>query len=130
MSAPSFNLSGRRALVTGSFQGIGLALARSLAAQGAEVIFNGRDATKLSAVAAHCASDGLAVTAHAFDVSDESAVTAAIGPIDILFNNDGIHRRGPLATMALTDWQAVLDTNLTSAFLGSRAFVPAMIERQ
>jgi gluconate 5-dehydrogenase len=134
MQPPSFNLSGRRALVTGSSQGIGLALAGALAAAGAHVILNGRDAAKLAAAAASLRAAGLAnVATAAFDVTDEAAVQAAsagLGAVDILVNNTGIHRRGPLETMPLADWEAVLKTNLTSAFLVARAVAPGMISRR
>ncbi|MBA4136235.1 MAG: gluconate 5-dehydrogenase [Opitutus sp.] len=132
MSAPSFHLSGRRALVTGSSQGIGFALARALAAAGAHVLLNGRDAAKLDRAVAALRADGFSAEARCFDVTDESAVLAAtpqLGVVDVLVNNTGIHRRGPLATMSLADWDAVLKTNLTSAFLVSRAVAPGMIER-
>jgi gluconate 5-dehydrogenase len=133
MNAPSFSLAGRRALVTGSSQGIGLALARALAAAGAHVILNGRDAAKLAA-----AADGFRTAGHAsvevvsFDVTDEAAVQSAavaLGAVDILVNNTGVQRRGPLETMPLADWNAVLQTNLTSAFLVTRAVAPGMIAR-
>jgi gluconate 5-dehydrogenase len=128
-----FDLTGRRALVTGSSQGIGLAIARGLAAAGAAVLLNGRDAAKLAAAAEQLRADGLAVEVHAFDVTDETAVHTArdaIGAIEILVNNAGIHRRGPLLEMPLANWEAVLRGNLTSAFLVARAFAPDMIARR
>lgn len=133
MNAPSFNLAGRRALVTGSSQGIGLALAEALARAGALVVLNGRDPAKLAAAVAGLRAAGLAAEAAAFDVTDEAAVTAAaprLGAVDILVNNTGIQRRGPLTGMALADWEAVLRTNLTSAFLVARAVAPGMIARR
>lgn len=133
MNAPSFDLAGRRALVTGSSQGIGLALAGALARAGAHVILNGRDPARLEQAAAGLRAAGLAAETLAFDVTDEAAVVAAIprlGVVDILVNNTGIHRRGPLETMPLADWEAVLRTNLTSAFLVARAVVPGMIARR
>jgi gluconate 5-dehydrogenase len=133
MSSPSFNLSGRRALVTGSSQGIGYALAHSLALAGAHVLLNGRDPAKLDRAVARLGADGSSVEACAFDVTDETSVAAAaasLGAVDILINNTGIHRRGPLETMPLTDWEAVLKTNLTSAFLVARAMAPGMITRR
>ncbi|MGY8717430.1 MAG: SDR family NAD(P)-dependent oxidoreductase, partial [Verrucomicrobiia bacterium] len=130
-SAPNFSLQGRKALITGSSQGIGKALASALAHSGAEVVLNGRDTAKLDAAVAELKAAGLAVTGCPFDVTSESEVTAAantIGPIDVLVNNAGIQRRSPLIDMSLADWETVLSTNLTSAFLVSRAFAPAMIE--
>ena len=126
--APSFNLSGRRALITGSSQGIGYALARALAASGAHVLLNGRDQAKLDRAVTEFQGAGLSAEARAFDVTEEAAVLAAapsLGVIDILVNNTGIQRRGPLASMPLGDWEAVLKTNLTSAFLMARAVAPA-----
>lgn len=130
---PSLILTGRRALVTGSTQGIGLALAHALAAEGAQVVLNGRDRDRLAAAVAGLRAEGLAVEGSCFDVTDEPAVIAAsgaLGDIDILVNNTGIQRRGPLVTMPLSDWETVLKTNLTSAFLVARAFAPGMIARQ
>ena len=133
MPLTPFDLTGQRALITASSQGIGLALAQGLAGAGAHVILNGRDHAKLEATRAALHADGASVSVAAFDVTQESAandVIAAAGRIDILINNAGIHRRGPLAELSLSDWQAVLDTNLTAAFLVARAVVPQMIARR
>src|SRR5580692_8247251 len=98
-----FELTGKRALVTGSSQGIGLALARGLAEHGAEIVLNGRDAGKLDAAAAKLAAAGHKVSVAAFDVTRAQAVqegVAAIernsGAIDILINNAGMQFRSPL----------------------------------
>ena len=133
---PLFDLTGRTALVTGSSQGIGLALARGLAQAGAAVVLNGRDEKKLAAAAAALRAEGARVAVAAFDVTDEVAIArevgrieAALAPVDILVNNAGIHRRAPLAEMTAAQWREVLDTNLTSAFLVARAIAPGMIAR-
>lgn len=131
-----FSLYGKRALVTGSGQGIGLTLARGLAAAGAELVLNDLDRSRLDAAIATLRDDGFSVSGHCFNVAREDDViagTAAIaeaGPIDILVNNAGIHQRAPLESMSLEAWRSVLDVNLTSAFLVTRAVVPGMIERR
>lgn len=133
MNPPSFSLAGKRALVTGSSQGIGMALAQALAGAGARVLINGRDPEKLNRSLARFRTAGLDAEAHPFDVTDESSVGEAsvrFGDVDILVNNTGIHRRGPLETMPLEDWDAVIRTNLTSAFLVARAIAPGMITRR
>ena len=135
---PLFDLTGRAALITGSSQGIGLALACGLAQAGAAVVLNGRDEKKLTAAAAgvRAAVAGARVTIAAFDVTDGAACNAAVAkleaefaPIDILINNAGIQRRAPLAEMTEAQWREVLDANLTSVFLVARAVAPRMIAR-
>jgi gluconate 5-dehydrogenase len=124
----SFDLSGRSALVTGSTRGLGLAMARALAEAGARVVVNGRSEEAATEVAASI--DG--AVAGAFDVTDESAVAAgvaALGAVDVLVNNAGIGLRKPILGFSLEEWKRVVDTNLTSAFLVSRAAAPGMIER-
>jgi gluconate 5-dehydrogenase len=132
-----FSLHGKRVLITGSGQGIGLTLARGLGAAGAELILNDVEAGRLEAAAAVLRGEGLSVATGVFNVAREAEVIAGVaaversgGPIDVLVNNAGIHRRAPLAEMSLADWQAVLDVNLTSAFLVSRAVAPGMIARR
>ncbi|HEX4330162.1 MAG TPA: SDR family oxidoreductase [Burkholderiales bacterium] len=133
MSTQLFDLSGKNALVTGSSQGIGLALAQALCAAGAHVIINGRDATKLERARAQFSAP---VSVRAFDVTDEAAVTAGIdgierdiGPIDILVNNTGIQIRKPLEEFETAAWHTIIATNLTSVFFVSRAAVKHMIPR-
>jgi gluconate 5-dehydrogenase len=123
-----FDLSGGTALVTGSTRGLGLALAVALAEAGAHVVVNGRSRERAEEVAA---SIGGAVAA-AFDVSDEAAVAEGVGrlgPVDILVNNAGMTRRKPLEEWSLAEWEELFAVNVRSAFLVSRAAVPAMIER-
>lgn len=133
---PLFDLTGRTALITGSGQGLGLALARGLAQAGASVVLNGRTESKLVAAAEVLRAEGARVALALFDVTDGAAAERAVagveadfGPINILINNAGIHQRAPLAEMTEAQWRAVIDTNLTSAFLVARAIAPRMIAR-
>jgi gluconate 5-dehydrogenase len=133
---PLFDLSGRVALITGSSQGLGLSLARGLAEAGAAVVLNGRDEKKLAGAAATLRGEGRRVATAAFNVTDRAAVEREIariekdvGPISILVNNAGIHRRAPLVEMTEEQWREVLDTNLTSAFIVGRTVGPRMIAR-
>jgi gluconate 5-dehydrogenase len=121
-----FDLTGRTALVTGSTRGLGLAMARALAAAGARVCVNGRRREGCEAVLWEGA------VAAPFDVTDEAAVAegvARVGRIDILVNNAGMQLRRPLEQIELEEWRRVLDVNVTSAFLVARAVAPQMIER-
>ena len=131
-----FDLTGRRALITGSGQGIGLALARALAEAGASVVLNGRDAAKLHRAAAGLRESGHAADTVAFDVTDLAAVIAGverieagIGPIDILVNNAGMTRRAPLQDFPAAAWHEVMRTNLDSAFYVGQAVARRMIPR-
>jgi len=132
-----FDLTGRTALITGSSQGLGLALARGLGQAGAALVLNGRDRAKLSAAADALSSLGLRVTTSVFDVTDAGATGEAVAriekdfsPIDILVNNAGIHRRAPLSEMTEAAWREVIETNLTSVFLVTRQVGPRMIARR
>jgi len=130
-----FSLAGRRALVAGSSRGIGLALARGLAEAGAAVVLHGRDPKRVADSADALAAEGLTVERASFDVTDADAVERGVAPlldrpIDILVNNVGVHDRAPLAEMTPQAWQTVIDANLTSAFLVSRAVVGPMLERR
>ena len=127
-----FDLTGRRALVTGSSSGIGLELARGLAQHGAAVVLNGRRADKLKTAVHTLQAEGLNASAALFDVTQDADVkagVAAAGPIDILVNNAGIQRRVSLLDVTLEVWEEVLRNNLTSALLVSRAVAPQMIAR-
>jgi gluconate 5-dehydrogenase len=127
-----FDLTGRRALVTGSSQGIGLALAHGLAAAGAQVVLNGRDQAKL-AMAAAGLSDAETL---AFDATDHEAVRAAVdgfeanvGPIDILVNNAGMQHRAPLEEFPAAAFEKLLQTNIASVFHVGQAVARHMIGR-
>ena len=130
-----FDLSGQRALITGSGSGIGLELARGLAEHGAQVVLNGRDPVKLEGAAAQLRSEGHSIEAVPFDVTDEAAVKAGVaevlagGDLHILINNAGIQRRTPLVDVTLELWNEVLTANLTAAMLVSREVAPHMLAR-
>ena len=136
MSLSLFDLKGRRALVTGSGQGIGFALAQGLGLAGASVVLNGRDRGKLDKAAESLRAQGIEVAVAAFDVSDHGAVVEGIagierdvGSIDILVNNAGIQRRAPLEDFEVETWHEVIRTNLDSVFYVSQAVARAMIPR-
>lgn len=137
MSLELFDLTGRRALITGSSQGIGLAIARGLAGAGAEIIMNGRNETKLEDAAHALREKGAKVHAAAFDVTMQEAVTVAIdgieeniGPIDILFNNAGMQFRAPLEDYPADKWRELMRINVESVFLVSQAVARHMIARK
>jgi len=128
MSTELFNLKGKRALITGSSQGIGYAMAEGLSRAGAEVILNGRDTAKLEA-----ARNALGVDGVAFDVTDEDAVNAAIekiGALDILINNAGMQFRTPLEDFPAEKFRELLRVNIESAFLVGKAVAKGMIARR
>lgn len=133
MGLALFDLTGKRALITGSSQGIGLALAQGLAKAGAQVVLNGRDAGKLAQAAAQVPG---AVTL-AFDATDHAAVRAAVdgfevaqGAIDILVNNAGMQHRGPLEDFPEDAFQRLLQTNIASVFNVGQACARHMIARR
>ncbi|AWN53936.1 gluconate 5-dehydrogenase [Methylobacterium sp. 17Sr1-1] len=137
VSTALFDLSGRRALVTGSSQGIGLSLALGLGRAGAAIVLNGRDAGKLDGAVAELRKEGLTAEAAAFDVSDAAAVKAGIdrieaeiGAIDILVNNAGIQRRGPLEDYSVETWHELMRINLDSVFYVGQAVARHMISRK
>ncbi len=137
MTFPLFDLSGSRALVTGSSQGIGLALAKGLIDHGASVILNGRDKLRLAEAAASLkAETGVSVETADFDVTDAEAVKRGveaveenIGPIDILINNAGMQFRTPLEDFPIDRWEQLLKTNVSSVFYVGQAVARHMIGR-
>lgn len=137
MSLSLFNLAGKVALVTGSGQGIGLALAEGLSEAGAHVVLNGRDRSKLERAAETIAAAGRKVSVAPFDVTDHEAVEAAvamieadIGPIDILINNAGMQKRAPFTEFPIEGWHEVMATNLHSVFYVTQAVTRRMLPRQ
>ncbi len=137
MSHPLFDLEGRTALVTGSSRGIGRALATGLLEAGCTVVLNARSPEQLRRTSEELAVDfGAAVRSVAFDNTDPHAVAEAIAdiessiaPIDILVNNTGAQHRTPFVDFTDADWQRLLDTNLTSAFLVGREVARRMAPR-
>ncbi len=137
MVLDSFKLDGRLALVTGSSDGLGLALARGLAQAGAQVVLNGRGQAKLDAAAALLRNEGLSVHTRVADVTQSADVQAMvddiearIGPIHILVNNAGIQRRAPLHEFKEEDWRELMQTNLDSVFYVGQAVAKKMIARK
>jgi 2-deoxy-D-gluconate 3-dehydrogenase len=128
-----FELTGRVAIVTGGNGGIGLGMGRGLAKAGARVVVAARDEEKSAAAVRELQALGSDALAIAVDVADERSVAALVagivercGRLDILVNNAGINIRKPAHELQLEEWRQVLDTNLTSAFLCSRAAHPHM----
>ncbi|MCA6119356.1 SDR family oxidoreductase [Bradyrhizobium sp. WSM 1738] len=136
MAFELFNLARKRALVTGSSQGIGLAIARGLAEHGASVILNGRERSKLDVAAARLTAAGHTVAVAAFDVTlaedvreGVATIERTIGAIDILVNNAGMQFRTPLEDFPAEKWELLLRTNVSSAFYVGQAVAKHMIPR-
>jgi 3-oxoacyl-[acyl-carrier protein] reductase len=131
------SLQGRVALVTGASQGIGEACARKLAAAGATVALAARSQEKLNALAEQIKANGGQAVAFPLDVADEEQVKAAIkaaiaqlGKIEILVNNAGITRDQLIMRMKRADWDAVINTNLTSAYLCTQQVMSSMLRQK
>jgi gluconate 5-dehydrogenase len=131
-----FDLSGRTALITGSTRGIGLALARGLGEAGARIVVNSRQRSAVDEAVATLVASGIDARGAAFDVADEAAVKQAFAEFDrdglaihILINNAGIQHRKPILELELADWQRVLDTNVTAAFIVGKEAARRMVER-
>src|SRR6202167_3677811 len=129
-----FDLTGKTALVTGSSDGLGLAMARGLAAAGARIVLNGRDERKLATVAKSFEAEGRRTSARAFDVADEASVLAAFEhfdasgvEIDILVNNAGFQLRKPMLELKTDEWRRVVETHLTGSFQVGREAARRMI---
>ncbi|MGB9098856.1 SDR family oxidoreductase [Erwinia sp.] len=132
-----FSLSGKTALITGSTRGLGLAYAQGLAAAGASVILNGTQESHMQTALATMEKQGANARGFLFNVADEAAVEAVFKQldeqdihVDIVINNAGIQFRQPMLDLALSDWQRVLDVNLTSAFLIGRTAARRMVARK
>ncbi len=130
-------LEGRVALVTGASQGIGHACALALAREGATVALAARNRQKLEELAAQIAAAGGKAAAFVMDVADEEQVKSGIkaalgqlGKIDILVNNAGITRDQLVMRMKRADWDSVLNTNLTSAYLCIQQVIGSMLKQR
>jgi 3-oxoacyl-[acyl-carrier protein] reductase len=135
----SFDLTGKRALITGAGQGVGAATAVTLAEAGAEIVVNDLVGERAEAAAAELRSQGHAAVAAAFDVTDHAAVVAAVaavGGVDILVNNagnaggDGWVGGGPFHASNPAEWTRFINVNLYGVMNCTHACVPAMIERR
>jgi 2-dehydro-3-deoxy-D-gluconate 5-dehydrogenase len=131
-----FDLSGRVAVITGGNGGIGLGMAKGMAAAGAAIVVAGRDAAKSGAAVKELTDAGAKASAIPVDVLREESCRALIdqtikahGRLDILVNNAGMSIRKQPEQYTLAEWHTVLDSNLTSAFLCSHAAYPALKQR-
>ena len=129
------SLQGKNALITGASQGIGRACALALAQAGARVALAARNETKQSEVAAEIATNGGAAEVFAIDMASEESIKAGakaaierMGSVEILVNNAGITKDGLMMRMKRADWDAVLTTNLTGAFLMTQAVISSMLK--
>ena len=137
MSQSLFDLTGKLALVTGATHGLGMAMAEGLGNAGAKLVITGHSSQeKLDGAVELLREKGYDAHGYLFDVTEEAVVNDMVGvieqeqgPIDVLVNNAGIIRRVPLLEMELSEWNKVLDTNLTGVMVMTRPVVRRMIER-
>jgi gluconate 5-dehydrogenase len=138
MTHPLFDLTGKRALITGATHGLGMAMANGLGSAGATLIINGHSSQeKIDAAVKEYRKNGYKAHGYRFNVTDENEANAAVekiekevGPIDILVNNAGIIKRIPMLEMSLKDWQEVINTDLTGVFVMTRPVARRMVERR
>jgi gluconate 5-dehydrogenase len=137
MSINLFDLTGKRALITGGVHGLGMAMAKGLGHAGAELIVNNYSEDMLDEARAEYEAEGLKVHTYVFDVTDDKAVEEHIdliekevGPIDILINNAGIIKRVPMEDMETEDFRAVVDVDLVGPFIVSKYVGRKMIKRR
>jgi 3-hydroxybutyrate dehydrogenase len=130
------SLEGRGALVTGGGRGIGRAVARALAEEGAAVVVSARSTKEIESVAAELVADGHTAHAVTCDVADEASVKALakeaaelLGTVDVLVNNAGIALSNPVKRLPLDEWNRIMAINATGTFLCTRAFIQGMIDR-
>ena len=131
-----FDLTGKVALVTGASYGIGYAIAKGLAANGAKIVFNDINEEFLNRGLEAYKADGIDAKGYVCDVTDEAAVNAmvkdieeTVGSVDILVNNAGIIKRIPMCEMSAEDFRKVIDVDLNAPFIVAKAVIPAMIKK-
>lgn len=132
-----FDLTGEIALVTGGTRGLGMSMARGLAAAGAKIVINGHNRDGLEQALSDYIGSGIDAEGYLFDVSNERQVQEMVGeierevgPVSILVNNAGMIRRVPLADMAVEEFRQVVDVDLVAPFIMARAVVKGMMERR
>jgi gluconate 5-dehydrogenase len=132
-----FDLTGKRALITGGTHGLGMAMAEGLAQAGAELVITGTTPSKMEEALQYYKSKGFKATGYLFDVTNEKAaaenielISKELGDIHILVNNAGIIKRELATTMSVADFRQVIDVDLVGPFIMSQLVVKQMIERQ
>ena len=133
----SFDLTGKVALITGASYGIGMAIAKAMAANGATIVFNDIKQELVDKGLASYAEAGIKAHGYVCDVTDEDAVNAMVakikaevGPVDILVNNAGLMKRVPMIEMSHADFMRVIDVHVGGAFNCSKAVLPDMMEKR
>lgn len=136
MSINLFDLTGKTALITGGVHGLGMSMAKGLGHAGAKIVVNDLSQENIDKAITEYKSEGIEAYGYVFDVTDETAVIAAINkietevaPIDILINNAGIIKRTPIIEMEVKDFAAVINVDLISPFIVSKTVVKGMIQR-
>ena len=132
-----FDLTGKRALITGGTHGLGMAMAEGLAQAGAELVITGTTPSKMEDALHYYRSKGYKASGYLFDVTNEKAaaenidlIAKELGDIHILVNNAGIIKRELATTMSVADFRQVIDVDLVGPFIMSQLVVKQMIERQ
>lgn len=136
MKSDLFRLDGKTALVTGASYGIGMAMAKALAAAGATIVFNDRKPEMVESALREYSEAGIDASGYVFDVTNEETVntfikkiTEEVGVIDILVNNAGIIKRIPALEMTAAEFREVIDIDLNGPFIMSKAVAPGMIKK-
>lgn len=132
-----FDISGKVVLITGSSRGLGFVLAAGFAEAGAKVIVNGTRSETVHPAVERIRHRGGDAAGYPFDVTDSAQVEESVagiesevGPIDVLINNAGIHRRAPLEALTLEHWKAVIEVNLNAVFIVTKHVAKGMIARR